>query len=98
MHYVCFIVYFMISKINLMQTAICYVHAKCLQHSKRLTHIIRGTFHPFGSSYLIFKIINTLPMYIYIINLMHSKTLTYNKSNTFIIISIKIVHLIESMF
>ena len=62
--YVCVIVYFMIIKINLMQmqTAICYNHAKCLQHSKRLTHGIRCTFHPFGSCYLIFKIINTLFM------------------------------------
>ena len=73
-------------------------HSLHLQHSKRLTHIIIGTFHPFGSCYLIFKIINTHPMHIYIINLMNSITPTYNTSNVFIIICIKIVHLMESIF
>ena len=75
--YVCFIVYFMITKINLMLTAICYDHAKCLQHSKMLTHIIIRTFHPFGSCYLILKIINTLPIYIYIIYLIFFEVILY---------------------
>ena len=85
-------------KINLKQTSFCYNTAKCFQPVKWVNHIIRRTLHPYDIYILIFKIIHILSMCLYIMNLMKSISLMYNKSRLFIVYSVKIVHLMEFIF
>ena len=93
-----FIVYFILIKINLKQTTICYDSATFVQPLKWVNHIIIRTLHPFDIYIQILTIIHIIPMYLYIMNLMKIISLMYKKSSLFIVYCVNIVHLMGSIF